>query len=244
MTRLTVTLRNYADYERAVDLVRKATVGTRVEIKDAKRTDAQNRKFWSMLHDLSDQVEWHGRKRSDEDWKYLILDGLRREQKRELNIIPSIDGNGITVIGRSSSDLSVGEMGDAITIMEMFGANHGVKFHDTEESNSSDGSQAADRTDAPAANVPAAAGATNPEKWRDIAIEMLAGHRERPASLKHRLADLAQENGPFDELQTKWIETLFRLVMKKNKGEIHPVKYGAEINWLRTVPLSALRETA
>jgi hypothetical protein len=33
-------------------------------------------------------------------------------------------------LGRSSSDLSKEEMSDLLTIIEAFGANHGVVFHD------------------------------------------------------------------------------------------------------------------
>jgi hypothetical protein len=242
MTRLTVTIRNQGDRDRASDLVRTAAVGMRVEIKEEKRSEAQNNLMWDWLGDIAEQVCWPpgtNKRRTDRDWKDMFTAALRKAE-----VVPNLDGDGFVMLGLHTSDLSKEEFSNLMALMDAFAAERGVTFKKYPDSDSSDGSQAADRTDAPAANAPAAAGATNSEQWRDIAIEMLAGHRERPASLKHRLADLAQENGPFDELQTKWIETLFRLVMKKNKGEIHPVKYDAEINWLRTVPLSALRETA
>jgi hypothetical protein len=61
-----------------------------------------------------------------DDWKLLFLDSL----KRELRMVPNLDGNGFVNLGRSSSDLSKGEMADLITIIEQFGANHGVVFHE------------------------------------------------------------------------------------------------------------------
>ena len=132
MTRTIITIRNEYDRAKVAELARKLLVGQRVEIKESQRTHAQNRKFWSMLNDLSHQVMWHGRRLTEEQWKYIILDALRRERKQERELVPSLDGQGWVIIGRSSADLSVEEMGDCVTIMQMFGANHGVKFHDTD----------------------------------------------------------------------------------------------------------------
>ncbi len=81
-----------------------------------------------MLTDVSIQLVWHGQRLTPDDWKLVMLDGL----KRELRIVPNIDGTGFVNLGRSSSDLSKAEMGDLMTLIEMFGAKHGVVFRDTE----------------------------------------------------------------------------------------------------------------
>ena len=81
-----------------------------------------------MLTDVSTQVPWHGIKLSPDDWKLLFLDAL----KREVRMVPNLDGNGFVSLGRSSSDLSKEEMGDLMELISAFGANRGVKFH-TEE---------------------------------------------------------------------------------------------------------------
>ena len=142
MTRIIITIRTEYDRARLLELIPKLLIGQRVEIKESQRTHAQNRKFWSMLGDLARQVKWHGRWLTEEQWKYIVLDALRREQKLERDMVPSLDGTGFAIIGRSSAGLEVEEMADCITLMQMFGANHDVKFHD-----SADGSQ----QDAPAA---------------------------------------------------------------------------------------------
>lgn len=98
--------------------------GTRVELKEAKRTDDQNAKMWSMLTEVSQQLLWHGVKLSTEDWKLVFLDAL----KREVRMVPNIDGNGFVNLGRSSSDLSKAEFSDLIEIIFAFGAKHGVVF--------------------------------------------------------------------------------------------------------------------
>lgn len=98
--------------------------GTRVEFKETKRSNDQNAKMWACLGDISKQLPWHGIKLTSDDWKLVFLDAL----KREVRIVPNIDGNGFVSLGRSSSDLSIEEMADLITIITKFGDEHGVVF--------------------------------------------------------------------------------------------------------------------
>lgn len=133
MGRAVVILNNPAARDKAVNWVKVAPVGTRLEFKRSKRTLPQNAKFYAMLTDISTQLDWHGKRLTPQDWKLLFLDALRREMQQELRMVPSLDGSGFVPLGNSSSDLSVSEMVDLMTIMEEFGARHGVKFHDHEE---------------------------------------------------------------------------------------------------------------
>jgi hypothetical protein len=61
-----------------------------------------------------------------DDWKLIFLDAL----KRELRMVPNLDGTGFVNLGRSSSDLSKGEMSDMIELILAFGSQHGVTFQD------------------------------------------------------------------------------------------------------------------
>lgn len=79
-----------------------------------------------MLTEISHQLEWHGLKLRADDWKLMFLDAL----KREVRMVPNIDGNGFVNLGRSSSDLSKQEMGDLLELIAAFGAQHGVQFAD------------------------------------------------------------------------------------------------------------------
>lgn len=126
MGRYLVTLKSAADRERAIEIVNAAPSGSRIEVKAAKRSLPQNARMWAMLTDISRQVSWDGRKLRPDDWKVIFLDGLRREEQ----LVPNIDGTGFVNIGNSSSDLSKEEMSDMIELMNMFGAKHGVAFHD------------------------------------------------------------------------------------------------------------------
>lgn len=128
MSRHLITIRTAADRDRAAKYVAAAPYGTRVEFKASKRTLPQNDKMWSMLTDISAQLRWHGAKLKPNDWKLVFLDSL----KRELRMVPNLDGTGFVPLGRSSSDLSKQEMSDMIELMHAFGARHGVVFHDNE----------------------------------------------------------------------------------------------------------------
>lgn len=128
MSRALVTITNSALRKRAEKWVGQAPFGTRVEFKRPKRTIPQNDKLWSMLSEVAVQLPWHGLKLTPQDWKFIFLDAL----KRELRVVPNIDGTGFVNLGRSSSDLSKEEMGDLITLIDAFGAEHGVVFHDLE----------------------------------------------------------------------------------------------------------------
>lgn len=129
MSRATVILNTLQDRAKASIWIAKAPPGTRVEFKRAKRTTDQNAKMWAMLTEVAEQVLWHGLRLHTDDWKLIFLDAM----KREVRMVPNIDGNGFVSLGRSSSDLSKDEMGDLIEIIYAFGANRGVVFSEPGE---------------------------------------------------------------------------------------------------------------
>lgn len=126
MSRALFVLNTPADRIRAVTLIQKAPTGTRVEFKAAKRSLDQNARMWAMLTDVAGQLVWHGKKLRPDDWKLVFMDGL----KRELRIVPNIDGSGFVNLGRSSSDLTKSEMSDLMELITEFGTRHGVVFND------------------------------------------------------------------------------------------------------------------
>ena len=126
MSRALIVIASQADRTKAANWAIKAPFGTRIEFKAAKRTLPQNDRMWAMLTDVARQIPWHGMKLTPDAWKLIFLDGL----KRELRIVPNLDGTGFVNIGTSSSDLTIGEMSDLMELMAAFGAKHGVVFHD------------------------------------------------------------------------------------------------------------------
>jgi len=109
---------------KALDWVQRAPFGTRVTFQGPKRTLPQNDRMWAMLTDVACQVSYHGLKLSADDWKLLFLDAL----KREVRMVPNLDGNGFVSLGRSSSDLSKAEMSELMEVIAAWGASQGVEF--------------------------------------------------------------------------------------------------------------------
>ena len=128
MSRATIIINSASDRRRIAELADAVPVGTCVEFKAAKRTLSQNDRMWAMLTDLSRQLPWHGIKLRPDDWKLVFLDAL----KREIRLVPNIDGDGFVNLGRSSRDLSKEEMSDLMELMAAFGTRKGVVFHDDE----------------------------------------------------------------------------------------------------------------
>ena len=126
MSRVLISLATEQDRLRAAKWITQAPPGTRLEFKKPKRSIPQNDLMWAALTDVATQLPWHGIKLSPDDWKLIFLDAL----KRELRMVPNIDGSGFVNLGRSSSDLSKAEMTDMIELIHQFGANHGVTFHE------------------------------------------------------------------------------------------------------------------
>jgi len=93
-------------------------------IKAESRSNAQNRKMWSCLADISKQVVWYGQKLSQDDWKHILT--ASQIQQRS---VPSVDG-GFVVLGKSTSKMTIGEMTELIEIAIAFGTERGVHFHD------------------------------------------------------------------------------------------------------------------
>ena len=128
MSRALIILHRQSDRDRAASWVRQAPWGTRITFQEAKRTTDQNARMWAMLTEVARQVKWHGQRLSADDWKLVFLSAL----KQELRIVPNLDGTGFVQLGRSSSDLSVAEMGDLMDLIAAFGAREGVTFAEPE----------------------------------------------------------------------------------------------------------------
>ena len=91
-----------------------------LEIRPEKRSDAQNRRLWSMLHDISTQVDWYGQKLSDEEWKDVFSAALKKQKA-----VPGLDG-GFVICGQRTSKMTKAEMAELQTLMEAFAAERGV----------------------------------------------------------------------------------------------------------------------
>jgi hypothetical protein len=134
MTRHVVTLANDRLREKAIEYVRKAPAGSRVEFLGPKRSTSQNSAMWAMLSDLAEQLVWNGQRMTAEDFKLVMLDALRRERHHEMRIVPNSDKTGwLDISSTHSSELSHDEMHDLLTIISAFGDQHGVEWSEPKD---------------------------------------------------------------------------------------------------------------
>jgi len=100
------------------------TAGKRMVLTLAPETRsiAQNARLWAMLTEISQQVDWYGRKLTPEEWKHVFSASLKKQ-----DVVPGLDG-GFVVLGLSTRKMTKSEMSDLQTLMEAFGAQQGVKF--------------------------------------------------------------------------------------------------------------------
>lgn len=98
--------------------------GVKVTVQTAsQRTLMQNRRMWAILTDLSEQVVWHGRRLSPEEFKDLLTASLRK-----MDVVPNTEGTGFVVLGGRTSEMSIREMAELCEFAEAFGVTQGVKF--------------------------------------------------------------------------------------------------------------------
>ena len=99
-----------------------------LEVRTETRSLEQNQIMWSCLTDLSNQVEWFGKRLKKEGWKDFITGHLDGQ-----DLVPNMDGTGFISIqrGRSTSQMTIKEMIAVIELCHAFGADKGVNWSPT-----------------------------------------------------------------------------------------------------------------
>ena len=100
-----------------------------IHIKEPKRTKAQNDRLWPMLHDVSQQVLWHGNRYDEADWKDIFTALWLKTKKQNQRSAPGIDG-GVVMFGVCTSKMRKASMTELIEIMFWFGSERNVKWSD------------------------------------------------------------------------------------------------------------------
>jgi len=72
-----------------------------VEFRAPRRSLDQNALMWSLLGQISKQVEWYGQKLTSEDWKDVLTASLRRTR-----VVPGIDAGTFVPLGMRTSQMT------------------------------------------------------------------------------------------------------------------------------------------
>jgi len=127
MSKRLFILSHQAARANALRYIAEAPAGYVITVKPPTRSLDQNALLWSLLGEVSRQVEWYGKKLDPEDWKHVFTASLRT-----LSVVPNLDGTGFVALGLSTSRMSKRELGDLIDLIHAFGAERGVVFNEAE----------------------------------------------------------------------------------------------------------------
>ena len=98
--------------------------GWHVTFRPPTRSLDQNARMWAMLADVAKQVEWYGKKLTPESWKCVFSASLKKQ-----DVVPGLHGD-FVVLGQSTSQMTIREMGDLMELVAAFGVERDVTFHD------------------------------------------------------------------------------------------------------------------
>jgi len=127
MSRAVVQIKASADRNLIARWAQNVPEGTTVEFRAPRRSLDQNALMWSLLQQISKQVDWYGQKLSSEDWKDVLTASLRRTR-----VVPGIDAGTFVPLGMRTSQMSKEEISELIELVYAFGAERGVKFRELE----------------------------------------------------------------------------------------------------------------
>lgn len=98
-----------------------------LEIKPEKRNLPQNAKLHATLTEIAEQREWAGKKRDPETWKRLMVAAWCRARGEAVELLPAIDGQGVDIVMRKTSTLTVAECSELIEFVLAWAANEGIE---------------------------------------------------------------------------------------------------------------------
>jgi hypothetical protein len=127
----TIVLNGQVRRQLAHRWVESAVAGTVLTFGKPKRTLPQNARLHAHLTDIARQAEWppkSGQRRTVEAWKDIMTAALR-SANNELDVVPGLNG-GFVLLGMHTSNMTIAEMGELITLIEAFAAQNGIELSD------------------------------------------------------------------------------------------------------------------
>lgn len=104
-----------------------------VEVREETRSLAENAMLHALLSQISREVEWAGKKRDAEVWKRLLTAAWMRARGEHIEMLPALDGHGVDVVFRRTSQLTRSECAELIEFVMAWASNNGVELRDDRE---------------------------------------------------------------------------------------------------------------
>lgn len=99
-----------------------------LSIKPETRSLKENALLHSLLTQISTQKEWAGALRSVECWKRLLTAAWCRARGEHIEMLPALDGHGIDIVFRRTSQLTRAECAELIEFLYAWASEAGIVF--------------------------------------------------------------------------------------------------------------------
>lgn len=99
-----------------------------IELREEKRSDRENALLHVLLGHIAKTQEWAGKRRDSETWKRLLTAAWLRARGEHIEMLPALDGHGIDVVFRRTSDLTRSECAELIDFIHAWAAGQGIEF--------------------------------------------------------------------------------------------------------------------
>ena len=107
---------------RAARAVAEAPAGWRVVIEPPKRNGDINAALHARLGEIAARVQWAGKLRDIETWKRLLVAAWSRAQGEHVELLPALDGNGVDIVFRRTSQMTQAEVRDLLGYLDAWAA--------------------------------------------------------------------------------------------------------------------------
>lgn len=119
----TFILRDDDISKRAGSWVRdQAPTGSVVTISEPKRNSAINAALHAKLGEIAESRQWIGKRWPIEVWKRLLVAAWSRAVGDPVVMLPALDGQGIDIVFRRTSEMTQAEVRDLLAFIEAWEA--------------------------------------------------------------------------------------------------------------------------
>lgn len=111
------------------DFVRGPMTFTYEPYKENK-TREQEKKYHAMIRDIAIHYDWMiaKKKRDMADWKLWLTAGFKKAKDESIDFVPSVDGEGIVMLGCSTSAFKTDEASEFIEYLYQLGTELEVEW--------------------------------------------------------------------------------------------------------------------
>lgn len=99
-----------------------------VELREEKRSNAENAMLHAMVSHIAKTQVWAGKKHDIDTWKRLLVAAWCRARNEQVEILPALDGHGVDIVFRKTSKLTRKECAELIDFVFAWGALNDIAF--------------------------------------------------------------------------------------------------------------------